>query len=305
MARFSVVIPTKDRAGKVVRAVRSVAAQTYRDYEVIVVDDGTDDTERQLAEAQSSVKYVRGEGRGVAAGRNLGIRIATGPYVAFLDADDVWRPSKLERLAAAIAADRDGGLFVSPIEYVDSDGRVLWRTRIDASSVAQGYHALLRANYIGTSAAVVRKTCLEHVGVFDETLRGCEDWDLWIRIARHYRVVLIPESLVAYEHRSEGSFTARYLEWVANHDQIVAKAFASDPGLGPNERRRIEAAVACTKGRICLMAGDEARAEAFFRQSAHLDVRQWRALLYRLVLGAGPMRQLFPVWLKRALRLPA
>src|SRR5258706_9933709 len=102
---FSVVIPTLNRGRKLLRAVRSVFAQTNDAFEILVIDDGLDDSARLLQESFGDrLQYMRGHGRGVAAGRNLGIAKATGEFVAFLDADDWWYPTKLERIASAALA---------------------------------------------------------------------------------------------------------------------------------------------------------------------------------------------------------
>jgi glycosyltransferase involved in cell wall biosynthesis len=300
---FTVIIPTFNRAERLVRALSSVQAQSWTGHEVIVIDDGDDGTERLVRDGWR-VDYQRGPGRGVAAARNQGARASAGTHLAFLDADDYWYPGKLAAVADVIARQPEVGLVYSLMDYVDAQGRRLWTTRASRLAERHAYLALLRSDFVGTSAAVVRRDSFEAVGGFDERLRGCEDWDLWIRLARQYPVGFAAGSLVAYEHLSEGSFTGRHHEWIANHDEVVDKALSADPALTRRQRNGIRAAVACTKGRISLSAGDEALARRYFTDAIAADVSQWRAWVYRAVLSWAPLRRALPRVITRLLRLP-
>lgn len=300
---FSVVIPTYNRAAKAVRAVRSILAQTLASYDIWVVDDGTDHTEEALRPFDGRMHYQRGPGAGVAAARNLGIASASGAYIAFLDADDWWHPHKLERTAEAIRRWPEAGLFYCRIECVSASGETLWRPRIRDVG-GNGYPALLEGDFVANSAVVVKKECLERVGGFDTTLSGCEDWDLWIRVARLYPIRLVPGVLVRYEYLSEGSFTSRHRPWLEAQEAVITKALAADPALSPAGRRRIRAGSAYCKGRTCLGARDDMGALREFRQAVALHPAHWRAWLYIGVLSAPRLWRRLPRRLKRALRLP-
>ncbi len=279
-------------------------AQTFKDYEIWVIDDGsTDDTRAALGPFSNGLNYWYQINSEVAAARNYGIDHAHGRYVAFLDADDRWYPQKLERVAQAVQSNPDVGLYYSRVDFCGGDGSMLWTYRSQDSGV-RNYRALLETDYVMTSSAVVRKSCFTQVGGFDGELSPCEDWDMWIRIARAFPIRLIPETLVAYEYMGAGSLTSGHLRWVEAHDRVMEKAFAADPQLGPAVRRRVRSAVAYRKGKIYLAAGDEATALHEFRQSVKLRWGNGRSWLYWVVLRHWWVRRALPGRMKWKLRLP-
>lgn len=302
---FSVVIPTLNRGPRLLRAVGSVFAQTVHDFEVLVVDDGSDDSAALLQEKYGNgdvLRYLRGPGLGVAAGRNLGIEQARGDYIAFLDSDDLWYRTKLERVAAAAREHPEAGLFYSRMDIVTREGTHIRTPPIRISSNA--YPAVLAGNFIFNSTVVVKKLCLDDVGGFDTKLSGCEDWELWIRVTRKYPAVLVPETLIAYEHLSAGSFTRRYDAWIAAHDEVIAKSLAADPTLSKGWINRIRAGVCYAKGSIYLEAAEEPLALQQFKLALRQDFRRWRALVYVLVLSWTKLRRCIPHRVKVLLRLP-
>lgn len=201
MASISVVIPTHNHASFLPEALESVLRQRLKPREVIVVDDGsTDRTGEVLGKYAGRIRALRQANRGVAAARNAGASVASGWLLAFLDADDVWHASKLERQAARFWADRTLGLVHCGVAEVDVQGRLL-RTRLDGMEGWVSREMLLfRRGVIlgGGSAAVVPRAVFEGVGGFDETLSTSADWDLYYRIAERYRVGFVPETLVRY-----------------------------------------------------------------------------------------------------------
>ena len=300
---FSVVIPTFNRGVKALRSVRSVLAQTYPHFEVLVVDDGSDDTEAMLRRIDSRVIYMRGGAGGVAAGRNKAIAAATGDYIAFLDADDWWSPRKLEVIAVHIARHPEVNFYYSRVQYVDAERRRLWVRRLRHTRRSRAYPLLIEANFIVTSAIVVKRSTLQEVGVFDTTLSGCEDWDLWIRIARRCRVCYVTDVLVYYEFLSEGSFTSRYRSWLLSQYEVLEKSLRLDPALTGRSRQRIESMNAYVSARICLGAGDMIMALEYMKSAVHRYKANWRALIYLLALQPTIVERL-PQWARRALRFP-
>jgi len=287
----------------VLRAVRSVLAQTCSDFDVWVIDDGSDGTEQLLANLDPRVRYLRGTGGGVAAARNAGIDNSTGRFVAFLDADDWWYPRKLERTLDAIRLHPEGGLFYSRLDYVDGDGARLWTPQVRDVN-GDGYIAVLESNFIANSTVAVGRACVTAVGGFDTSLSGCEDWDLWIRVARKYPIHLVPEVLAAYEYLSEGSITLRYGAWVKAIDAVLSNAFQADSQLSARVKRRVCSGVACSKGRICLGGRDDRLALKEFKKALCLRPANWRSLVYMIVLLVPLLRKLLPHRAKAALRLP-
>lgn len=201
MASVSVVIPVHNHARFLPEALESVFRQSLQPREVIVVDDGsTDGTGEVLRTYAGRIRLLRQANRGVAAARNAGAVAASGELLAFLDADDVWHASKLERQAVGFSTDPELGLVHCGVEEVDAQGRLL-RTRLDGMEGWVSREMLLfRRGVIlgGGSAAVVVRAVFESVGGFDEGLSTSADWDLYYRIAERCRVGFVPEVLVRY-----------------------------------------------------------------------------------------------------------
>ncbi|MGH9255980.1 MAG: glycosyltransferase family 2 protein [Vicinamibacterales bacterium] len=196
--KVSVVIPVLNRPVAVRRAIESVLTQTLQDFEIIVVDDGsTDETAAAVqAFADPRIRLTRHERpRGGSAARNTGIRASSAPYVAFLDSDDEWLPTKLERqLEVFERSDEDLALVYTGAEWVYPLGTV--RTVIPRR-YADLARRLLTSNIVGeTSVGMVRRTALNEIGGFDESLPSCQDMDLWLRICERFHADVVSEALV-------------------------------------------------------------------------------------------------------------
>jgi glycosyltransferase involved in cell wall biosynthesis len=197
VALISVIIPTFNRAHWVAEAVASVLAQTFKDFEVLVVDDGsTDATLEALAQFFRQTKILRRpERRGVSAARNLGIAAAQGEWLAFLDSDDLWLPDKLARQVAYLQ--ENPGLLICQTDeiWVRHGKKVnppLTHRKVAGHIFAQSLERCL----VSPSAVMLHRRLLKEVGGFDEALPAAEDYDLWLRIAWRYEVGLVPEPLV-------------------------------------------------------------------------------------------------------------
>lgn len=192
----SVVIPTKDRAEMVSRAVASVLAQTYPHWQLVLVDDGSEDGTREaLSEALADprVVYVRHDtARGVAAARNSGLQRAEGRYVAYLDSDNTWHPDFLELMVRFMTRGGHRAAYAMS-RLVDRDGRVLYRGREFSRE------ALREQNYIDCIVLVHERELLEAAGGFDETLRRNVDWELFIRLADQCDFAYLPVVATEYD----------------------------------------------------------------------------------------------------------
>jgi glycosyltransferase involved in cell wall biosynthesis len=196
MPQVSVIIPTYNRAGPVQDAVASVQAQTFRDFEILVVDDGSTDGTTAALAAIPGIRVVRGETRrGVAAARNLGIAAARGEWLAFLDSDDRWQPEKLARQMAYLTAYPE--LLLSQTEeiWVRRGVRVN-KPRTHKKTAGWIFLPSLARCMISPSAAMVHRKLLADHGGFDEDLPAAEDYDLWLRLTWRYPVGLVDEPLV-------------------------------------------------------------------------------------------------------------
>ena len=193
----SVIIPTYNHARLLEKALASVFAQTFKEYEVIVVNDGsTDDTAQVVAKFGTRVKYIEQANRGVSSARNRGIRESRGRYIAFLDPDDTWFPDKLEKQITLLEARTELGFVYASARAVDEDGNFLGNKpdRVHSNTLEE----LLRRNFIPTLTVVVRREFLEGVGYFDEELSGPEDYHLWLRLATRHPFYGLPEAVATY-----------------------------------------------------------------------------------------------------------
>jgi len=186
--RVSVIIPTFNRLAFVTEAIESVRKQTYADYELVVVDDGsTDETPQMLHRQYPDITTIRQPHRGVSAARNRGIARAQGTYLAFLDSDDLWMPQKLEKEMAFLEANT--GI---PVCYTDE----IWirrGRRVNPKKRHKKYSGwifpqCLPLCIISPSSVVIHRDIFKATGLFDETLPVCEDYDLWLRITSRYPV---------------------------------------------------------------------------------------------------------------------
>lgn len=191
----SVIIPTYDRWPMLREAIASVLDQSYKEFELIVVDDGSKDgTAERLKRYGSDLRVLSQPRRGVAAARNFGVRSCRGRYLAFLDSDDLWRPKKLEIQVAFMAAHEiqicqteevwiRRGVRVNPKKRHRKPSGDIFRSSLDLCLVSP-------------SAVMMTRELFERVGGFDEVFTVCEDYDLWLRVALDTPVYLIPEPLV-------------------------------------------------------------------------------------------------------------
>lgn len=192
----SVVIPTHNRCGFLREAVESVLAQSYAPMEVIVVDDGsTDGTAVMLGEYAAALTVIRQPNQGVSAARNAGIRAARGPLIALLDSDDYWLENKVARQVRLFQDQPDAVICQTDEIWIRNGVRVNPRER-HTKYAGMIFERTLPLCLISPSAVMLRRTLLDEVGLFDEELPACEDYDLWLRITWRYPVHLIDAPLV-------------------------------------------------------------------------------------------------------------
>ena len=195
--RVSVVIPTFNRATLVERAIDSVLGQTHSAFEIIVVDDGsTDNTSATLRNKYSDKLVVfQQSNRGVSAARNVGIAHATGNWIALLDSDDEWLPSKLAQQLALIKNHTDCLLCHTDEIWIRNSVRVNAMNKHKKSG-GDIYQQCLPLCAISPSSVIFQKQLLDDVGNFDETLPACEDYDLWLRICAQHKVHYLDQKLL-------------------------------------------------------------------------------------------------------------
>jgi glycosyl transferase family 2 len=266
----SVLVPTFQRREYVLRAVESVLAQTFEDFELIVVDDGsTDGTREALAGLDGRLRYEWQENRGVAAARNTGIRLARGDVVAFLDSDNRWRPEHLSVVTALLELHPQAVLATTCPHY-----RLAGAAPVEKAEVIDLLPRLLFATPVGfTSCIAVRRHALAAVGGFDERLPVLEDSDLWLRLSVLGPVCMlgrltIEHTVTAGGLKERGIESGAYLEAfalsAATGVEAVAQAERDD---GPELRTHALGKVALVEGVRAAKAGDLAEAGRAFAEA--------------------------------------
>lgn len=229
----SVIIPTRDRAELVMRAVASVLVQTHAALDVLVVDDGsTDDTRDRLAGLDDPRLRVLSHARprGVSAARNAGLAAARGDYLALLDSDDTWLPAKVERLLAFARA--NGYAICQNQEIWMRGGKRVNPGRDQRKPDGDFFEAALARCLVSPSSVLFSRECMETVGTFDESLPACEDYDLWLRALLRYPVGLLDEWLtVRYGGRPDqlsAAFVGMDLFRIRSMVKLLARSDLTD-----------------------------------------------------------------------------
>ena len=257
---ISVVIPTFNRAAFVGEAVRSVLGQrgAAEDVEIIVVDDGsTDDTGESLRSLPGNVRYIRRERSGVSAARNLGITESKGEWIAFLDSDDLWLPGKLCAQMKFFADHPEIPLCQTEEIWVRNGKRVNAR-KYHKKPAGYCFSLLLERCLVSPSAVILNRGVFDSVGLFDESLPACEDYDLWLRVGCRFPIGLVEEPLII----KRGGHPDQLSTTVANLDRYRIEAIVKllrTTQLGADQRTAAEKMLE-KKGRIysngCLKRGN-------------------------------------------------
>jgi len=203
----SIIIPTHNRKHIVEQAIQSALTQSFKDFEVIVVDDGsTDGTKEYLESLHLPITVISKENGGVASARNEGIKNAQSIYVAFLDSDDSWLPDKLKAQVEYLESHPDIPLVYTD-EYIEVNGEVLPKTRFQRADVGDEVKnnfllsGFIQRTPIHTSAVMLKKSVLDEVGYFNETLKIHEDSELWNRISMKYKFGYIDIPLATFRYK--------------------------------------------------------------------------------------------------------
>jgi glycosyltransferase involved in cell wall biosynthesis len=260
----SVIIPTYNRAALVAEAIASVKSQTFRDFEIIVVDDGGIDGTFEALTADRDLRVLRHSRRGgVAAARNLGVSAARGQWLAFLDSDDLWLPAKLARQRDFLAERPDLNLCQTDETWVRRGVRV--NKPLGHRKVAgRIFLPSLERCMISPSAVILRRRLFEDQGGFDETLPAAEDYDLWLRLTWRHEVGLVDEPLVIKRGGHPDQLSA---QWGIDRFRIQALVkLLAEPDLpGPYARaaRRTLAAKCAIYAQGCAKRGRHAEAARY------------------------------------------
>ena len=289
MPRVSVTIPTFNCARYLPRALDTVLSQTYTDYEIIVVDDGsTDGTRDVVAQFGDRVRYLYQANQGLSSARNLALAHASGEFIAYLDADDMWYPNRLERQVAFLDAHTECGLVHSDFTIIDdTDAVIHHRLNLETRrKYPEGYCMLdlLQRSHIQVPTVLERRTCFDRVGRFDERLKTAQDYLHWIRIAMDGMAIgYIAETLAMYRRTASSlsSSPRRVLEDFV----IIFEGLLAEQTLAPRHGERaveiVRNRLYAARRELAYLERVEGRTNRSLRQVTSL-LRLWplRAELY-------------------------
>lgn len=226
MPIVAVIIPSLNQGQYIGEALDSVFAQTFRDYEVIVVDGGsTDGTRETVGRYGDKVHFFRQDGKGVSRAKNQALDRSRSGYIAFLDADDAWYPDKLAKQVALLEAHPEYGFCSSDVDFFDATGIIIKGAIATEKKPRSGmvFDDLLVNNFISSATIMLRRECFEKVGRFDEEIFYAEDTEMWLRVAKEFSLGYLPESLARYRVRAEArsqSFARHYASLASSFSKL-------------------------------------------------------------------------------------
>ena len=278
-----VIVPCYNVERRVRRALDSVLCQTHQDFSIYAVDDGcTDNTVQVLKTYAPRCILISQAHAGPAAARNRAIRESVSPFVAFIDADDEWLPDKLERQLAFLRQNESLGMVCSHCLISESGTEKSWDAL--ASSVPHSgrlFQHLVRNCFAFTPAVVVRRRCLEEIGLFNEALPVSEDFNLWLRIAARWEIAVVPEVLAIVKKRP-GSLSVSIPARERLHSGVLSlehvRSSCSD--LSPVEQHALRLALAeriYFYGSYLLSAGATTASRKHLASALQLQFTHWRA----------------------------
>ena len=282
--KVDVIIPCHNAEAHLQRAFNSVSAQTWADWQIYAVDDGSLDNTLQILKNNSyRCSFVSQPQAGAASARNRAIRMSDSPYIAFLDADDEWLPAKLERQIAILERDTTLGLICSRCS-VSEAGVHRYAGPVPRGIPNSGklFAHLVRDCFIYTPTVVVRRACLDEVGLFNESLAVSEDFNIWLRIAARWNICFLPDVL-AVTHKRSGSLSSG----IAAETRLQTGVRALEdvqlccPGVTSAEARALRDALAKRiyfYGGHLLSIGAAQRSRRQFLAALKLRPLHWRAL---------------------------
>lgn len=236
MPKVSVIIPTYNCAPYLPIALNSVLSQTFTDYEIIVIDDGSTDNTQQIVTSfqqanPGKIVYIHQNNQGLACARNTAIKNARGELIALLDADDAWLSDRLQEGVRVMDDDPSVGLVHANITRVNEEGKVI-STPVRDTRFLSGHifeHIFLRKADVSCPTVMFRKDCCDLLGLFDEQLSrlGCEDREMWLRIAQHFKAVYINKVLALYMIRNTSM--SKNQEKMLKARLYVIDKFCTDP----------------------------------------------------------------------------
>ncbi|NEP13054.1 MAG: glycosyltransferase [Symploca sp. SIO2C1] len=240
MSTISVIIPAYNAEATIKETIDSVLNQTFTDFELIVVNDGSQDSTLEIVSSISDprIRVFSYPNAGVSAARNRGLSEARGEYVSFIDADDLWTPDKLEAQLAVLQANLQAGVAYSWTDWIDESGQFL-RSGSHMKLSGNVHSQLLLRDFVGSgSNPLIRSQSLTEVGGFNESLKPAADWDMWLRLAEKYEFVNVPSAQILYRV-TPNSMSSNIWQMEEESLQIIDRAFAQSPESLPELKKQV------------------------------------------------------------------
>lgn len=274
MPMVSVIIPSYNRSQMLREAIKSVVSQDFRDFELVVVDDGSTDDTHAVLETYPEIQIVSQEHRGVSTARNAGVRAAHGDFLAFLDSDDLWRPSKLSAQVAFFKKNPAAGICQTEEIWLRNGVRLNPAKRHRKGS-GMIFERSVELCLVSPSAVMMRRTLFDEVGPFDESMPACEDYDLWLRISSRFPIHLINSPLVI-KRGGHADQLSKHTGLDRFRIYALRKILESPPPGGLTRAQRIAAVKALTtKCAIyaagCLKRGHDHEAGTYLQLKARFE----------------------------------
>lgn len=273
----SVIIPTYNRANYLNRTINSVLNQTFKDFELIIVDDGsTDNTKslvREFSKNDSRIKYIWQENSGgPSKPLNNGIINSKGKYIAFLGSDDEFLPEKLEKQIKKFdSVEENVGLVYCGLRYVPENGK---KSKIVVTELRGDlFNEILENSFIAGIAPLVKSECFQKLGILDESLPSGEDWDMWIRISKNYKFDYVPEPLAIY-HIHGKQISSNFDDTIKGFERILEKYF-QDISRYP----KIHSTHLIRVGIFCCLNGEISKGQKYYRNAIEIKPLQIIAYL--------------------------
>jgi len=265
--KVSVIVPTYNRADRLERALNSIVSQTYQDFELIVVDDGSTDKTSQLMKSFPKAQYLYiKKNSGVSKARNVGLAFAKGELICFLDSDDLWKEKKIQIQSLWLENNKDSQICYTDEIWVRNGVRVnpMNRHRKYSGDI---FRHCLGLCIVSPSSVMIRAKLFDEIGNFDESLPACEDYDLWLRIASKYAFHFIEEPLIIKYGGHSDQLSRKY--WGMDRFRVVALKKLLDQNSLDKEKLKLTRSVFLEKCSI-LIKGFEKRGkkedEFFYRE---------------------------------------
>ncbi len=260
---ISIVIPNCNHGCYIADAINSLLSQTYPDYEIIVVDDGSTDQSRKIISSfGDKVRAIYQHNQGLSAARNTGIRAAQGSYIGVLDADDMVEPEFMSTLVSLLESQPDADGIYCGFRFVDQLNNPLPQIEARTISPDRLYKTLVEGNFLVPESMFVRKYCYDEVGLFDTSLQALEDFDMWLRITSRFKIVSTTKILT--RHRVvTGSMSSDPTRQFQNRLRVIRKHFGAEPvpgGVWSDAQRRAYGRAYLVSAVEYLQAHDEVRA---------------------------------------------